>query len=132
MRDELDRAGLAPAATIDLPRASNVGDGASAFAAAFATPGGIDAVAFSNDVLALGAIFECQKRGVCIPDDVALVGFGDVDFAAHCLPSLTTLRPPREQIGNETARLLLARIEDGDAERRIVDLGCELVERESS
>ncbi|MBL8805462.1 MAG: LacI family DNA-binding transcriptional regulator [Rhodospirillales bacterium] len=132
VREELERAGRPAVATIDLPRASNVGDGASAFAEALAAPGGIDAAAFSNDVLALGAIFECQKRGVRIPDDVAIVGFGDLDFAAHCRPSLTTLRPPREQIGNETARLLLSRIDGQTPERPVVDLGCDLVVRESA
>jgi LacI family gluconate utilization system Gnt-I transcriptional repressor len=132
VRDELDRAGLAAAAWTDLPRASNVGDGATAFAAMLCTPGGIDAVAFSNDVLALGALFECQKRGVRVPDDVALAGFGDLDFSAHCRPSLTTLRPPRETIGNETARMLEARFDGTMPEPRIVDLGCELIERDSS
>jgi LacI family gluconate utilization system Gnt-I transcriptional repressor len=89
-------------------------------------------VAFSNDVLALGALFECQKRGIRVPDDVALAGFGDLDFAAHCRPALTTLRPPRETIGNETARMLGARFDGTMPEPRIVDLGCELIERDSS
>jgi LacI family gluconate utilization system Gnt-I transcriptional repressor len=132
VRDELERAGLAPAAWSEIRQPSNVGDGASAFAAMLEAPGGIDAVAFSNDVLALGALFECQKRGVRVPDDVALVGFGDLDFAAHCRPALTTLRPPREAIGAETARLLLARL-DGELDgARSVDLGCALIERQSS
>ncbi len=132
VRDELDRAGLVPAAWTDLPRGSNVGDGAASFAAMLATPGGIDAVAFSNDVLALGALFECQRRGVRVPEDVALVGFGDLDFAAHCRPALTTMRPPRETIGNETARMLAARLDGTMPDPRVVDLGCELIVRESA
>jgi len=132
VRDELARAGHAPAAWTDLKRPSNVGDGAAAFAAMLATPGGIDAVAFSNDVLALGALFECQKRGIRIPDDVALAGFGDLDFSAHCSPALTTLRPPREAIGAETARLLGERLDGGEPAAKTVDLGCMLIEREST
>jgi LacI family gluconate utilization system Gnt-I transcriptional repressor len=132
VRDELARGGLAPAGWTDLRQPSNVGDGAAAFAAMLATPGGIDAVAFSNDVLALGALFECQKRGIRVPEDVALAGFGDLDFSAHCRPTLTTLRPPREAIGAETARLLGERFDGIEPAAKTVDLGCTLIEREST
>lgn len=132
VRDALDRAGLEAVATLDLPRPSNVGDGAAAFAELLTRQGGVDGVAFSNDVLALGALFECQRRGVRVPQDVALIGFGDLDFAAHSLPSLTTLRPPRETIGRETARLLVERFDGLEPASRMVDVGCELIARESA
>ncbi|MCP5149261.1 MAG: LacI family DNA-binding transcriptional regulator [Ectothiorhodospiraceae bacterium] len=89
----------------------------------------LDGIAFSSDVLALGALFELERRGIAVPDDIALVGYGDLEFAACSNPSLTTVRPPRDRIGTEVAAHLVARLGGGDLGRAVVDLGCELVPR---
>ena len=95
---------------------------------------GLDGVACSNDLIALGALFECQRQGIAVPGDVAVVGFGDLDFSASCIPSLTTIRPSGDLIGKEVARLILGSIHGerpGDA-ARIIDTGHVLVERRST
>lgn len=93
----------------------------------------IDGVIFSNDLLALGATFEAQRRGIAIPRDVAVIGFGDMDFSSSSLPRISTVRPPREQIGRAVAEVLLARINGQGAEQvRQSDFGFDLVQRESS
>jgi LacI family transcriptional regulator, gluconate utilization system Gnt-I transcriptional repressor len=94
----------------------------------------LDGIACSNDLIALGALFECQRRGVDVPDRIAVVGFGDLDFSASCIPSLTTIRPSGDLIGKEVARLILAGIhgEHPAGASRIIDTGHVLVERRST
>lgn len=91
-----------------------------------------DAVFCCNDDLALGALFECQRLGIEVPRDLAIVGFNDLPFAAVASPTITTVATPRYAVGFEAARMLL-RIVDGDMpERHRVDLGFQLVVRESA
>ncbi|RDU98135.1 LacI family DNA-binding transcriptional regulator [Trinickia dinghuensis] len=91
-----------------------------------------DAVFCCNDDLALGALFECQRLGIAVPRELAIVGFNDLPFAAVASPTITTVATPRYAVGFEAARMLL-RIVDGEVpEQRRIDLGFELVVREST
>jgi LacI family gluconate utilization system Gnt-I transcriptional repressor len=60
-------------------------------------------------MLALGAIVEAQARGVPVPDAVAIVGYGDLNFAADTIPSLTTVSVDGPAIGRLAARLIIER-----------------------
>jgi len=60
-----------------------------------------------NDLMAVGAISEIAKMGLRVPDDVSIIGFDDVDFAARITPSLTTVRQPALELGKRAAQLLL-------------------------
>jgi len=91
-----------------------------------------DGVFFSNDVMMLGGLFECQRREIDVPGRLALIGFGDLDFTAWSRPTLSTLRPPRREIGAAVARHLLDRFADPAAGSTTIDLGFELVIRQSS
>ncbi|HYF56659.1 MAG TPA: LacI family DNA-binding transcriptional regulator [Salinarimonas sp.] len=91
----------------------------------------VEAAFFSNDVMALGALFECQRRGIAVPGRLRLCGFGDLDFAGVSVPTLTTVRPPRREIGQRIAEGLLARFEGTDPGPAVLDLGFDLIERES-
>jgi LacI family gluconate utilization system Gnt-I transcriptional repressor len=90
-----------------------------------------EAVFFSNDVLALGALFECQRRGWAVPERLRLCGFGDLDYTGVSVPSLSTVRPPRREIGRRVADLLLARFAGEGGRGEVADLGFELILRES-
>lgn len=92
----------------------------------------IEAIACSNDMVALGVLCECQRQGWRVPDRIALAGFGNLDFTTSTVPPLTTVEPPRREIGQHTARLLLSRLkgELPESDKRL-DLGVRLVERES-
>ena len=94
----------------------------------------LDGIACSYDLIALGALFECQRQGITVPDRIAVVGFGDLDFSASCIPSLTTIRPSGDLIGKEVARLILAGIhgEHAAGTSRIIDTGHVLIERRST
>lgn len=85
-----------------------------------------------GDALAAGAIFEAQRLGIRIPDDIAIVGFGDLDFSAYVNPSLTTVRPPHDLIGRTVAEHLLRRFEQPEGEGEVVDLGFQMIVRESA
>lgn len=93
----------------------------------------IDGIACSNDHIALGVIFECQRRGISIPDQLAVVGFGDLDFSASCIPSLTTIRPPGDLIGTEAARVIVKHVQGDHSDSGcVIDTGFRLVERQSA
>ena len=94
----------------------------------------LDGIACSNDLIALGVLFECQRQGIAVPDAISVVGFGDLDFSASCIPSLTTIRPSGDLIGKEVARLIINSIRGDHPEgaSRIIDTGHVLIERRST
>lgn len=94
----------------------------------------IDGVCCSNDVLALGVLFEAQRRGIRIPDDIAVTGFGDLPFSSASVPTITTIRPPSKIIGLKVANEILQLVEmKGHKDKpTIIDVGFELVIRGSS
>ncbi|HZE40683.1 MAG TPA: LacI family DNA-binding transcriptional regulator [Stackebrandtia sp.] len=65
------------------------------------------AVICVNDLVALGALRAFEQRGIAVPDQVSLVGYDDVDFAAMLSPPLTTIRQPKYQLGKAAAELFL-------------------------
>ena len=68
------------------------------------------AVFCASDEMAMGFIGELCRRGIAVPGDVSVVGFDDLEIAAHFVPSLTTIHQPREAIGQAAARMLLERM----------------------
>jgi LacI family gluconate utilization system Gnt-I transcriptional repressor len=89
------------------------------------------AVFCSSDTLAHGVLIEAQARGLSVPGDLAIVGFADLDFAAHTFPPLSTVRIDRPAVGRRAAESLLGRIEGRPVER-IVDIGFQVMERGTS
>ncbi len=94
--------------------------------------GGVDAVFCSSDLLALGVLTEARARGLSVPQDVAVVGFGDLGFAADTLPSLTTVRINGAAIGEQAARFIVDRIEGRPVGPRVVDIGFSIAQRDSA
>ena len=92
----------------------------------------LDAGFFAGDVLAVGALFECQRRGWAVPGRIAIASFDDLDLLRHAVPTVTTLRIPRQEIGRRSAELLVNRLHGAPAERVKIDLGFEILQREST
>jgi LacI family transcriptional regulator, gluconate utilization system Gnt-I transcriptional repressor len=90
------------------------------------------AVFCSSDVLALGVMVEAQSRGLKIPADLAVVGFGDLELAAHTFPALSTVRVDRTLMGARAAEALLARVADRPFPETVIDLGFSIVSRETA
>jgi LacI family transcriptional regulator, gluconate utilization system Gnt-I transcriptional repressor len=92
----------------------------------------LDAVFCSSDLVALGAMTEARARGIAIPEQLAIVGFGDLDFAEDLLPSLTTVRIDGKAIGAQAARFITGRADGLRPDTNIVDVGFTMIERESA
>jgi LacI family transcriptional regulator len=91
------------------------------------------AVFCANDLLALGVLQGLIAGGLRVPEDVALVGYDDIDFAAAAAVPLSSVRQPREQLGRTAAQLLLEEANDGGThQHRHVVFQPELVVRQSS
>jgi len=91
----------------------------------------LDAVFVASDIMALGALRALRKAGRRVPDDVAVVGFDDIDNASYTEPPLTTVRQPTIEMGRQMVRMLL-RLTAGETVDEPVILPTELVVRESA
>lgn len=89
------------------------------------------AVFFANDQMALGALAAAREKNVRVPDDVAIVGFDDIQAATYVQPPLTTVRQEIRQQGVLAVQRLLQRIGDPDLEAKTVVLPTQLVVRRS-
>lgn len=114
-----------------LPAPGNLKLGREGLAKLLDEAGDLDAVFCSSDALAQGVLTEAQARGLAVPGDLAIMGFGDLEFAPYTYPSLSTVRIDRRAIGLLSAEAMLARFGDRPFEK-IVDIGFEIVERAST
>jgi DNA-binding LacI/PurR family transcriptional regulator len=87
-----------------------------------------------NDIAAIGAIRALSEAGLQVPADVSVVGFDDIQSAAFCTPSLTTVRQPLNEMGKRGARILLERIANPEKTELTAEIVMEpeLVVREST
>lgn len=69
---------------------------------------------FTNDDLAIGALRAIHEQGLRVPEDIALVGFDDIEYAAHTAPPLTTVAVPKEEMGRLAVRQAIAQMEQGE------------------
>jgi LacI family transcriptional regulator len=91
------------------------------------------AVFCANDLLALGVLQEMTLQGVGVPDELAIVGYDDIEFAAAAAIPLTSVRQPRHLLGRAAAELLIEEALHGSAhEHRQVQYTPELIVRASS
>ncbi len=106
--------------------------GATAMSELLELPRPPDAVFCYNDLLAVGALRVALTRGVRVPDDLAVVGFDDIEEARYTVPALSTLAPDRSAIAREATTRLLARLKDRSLPPCSVVVGHSLVVREST
>jgi LacI family transcriptional regulator len=92
-----------------------------------------DGIFCANDLLAIGVMQAVLLiRGLRIPEDLALIGYDDIDFSASAVVPLTSVRKPTELMGRTAVELLLEEIESPSSRRRQVIFDPELVERGST
>ena len=92
----------------------------------------VDAVFCTSDVIAIGALFEAQRWRLAVPRRLAICGMDDQEIASQCVPSLTTVRMPRYEMGRRAAAMLCGRLAGMAVDPRAVDLGFEVVLRETT
>lgn len=85
-----------------------------------------------NDEMAIGALKRIKQQGLRVPQDISLVGFDDIPFAAYCDPPLTTIAQPAETFGRKAVEMLIALIEKTPLPERQVVLPFELALRGST
>jgi LacI family transcriptional regulator len=90
-------------------------------------PSGIIA---TNDVLAAGMMLESQRQGIRVPDDVSIIGYGDMEIAEHVVPPMTTVRTPKSEIGEIAAQFLISAIDGTPVASE--KLGFEIVVRDTT
>lgn len=91
-----------------------------------------DAIFCYNDLLAIGALRALAKRGVKVPDDIAVVGFDDIEEGRYSTPELTTISPDKREIAKLATQQLLGRLEGDDGPPVDLRARFELVLRESA
>lgn len=132
-RREMQAAGL-HASTLEWlnPAPSSLALGGTMFEQIVAQSPPVDAVFFCNDDLAQGALLAALRLGVAVPQRVAVAGFNDLTGSDQMLPSLTTVRTPRAAIGTAAAGMLLTLMRGEAPMSTVVDLGYEVVVRQST
>ena len=91
-----------------------------------------DAIFCSDDFNAVGALFRCQQRGIWVPNQLSIAGFVDLPIASGITPAVTTVRVPRWEIGATAARSLAAMANGESIPEKIIDLGYEIIIRETT
>ena len=114
------------------PAPSSIALGAKLFEQIMRNQPDVDAVFFCNDDLAQGALMAALRMGIAVPQRVAVAGFNDLTGSDQMLPTLTTVRTPRAGMGEAAARMLLALMGGESVASPCVDLGYELVVRDST
>ena len=93
---------------------------------------GVDAIFFCNDDLAQGALLAAMRLNISVPRQVAIAGFNDLTGSDQMWPPLTTVRTPRAQVGEAAAQMLLQLIQGESPAQAQVDLGFEIIERQTT
>ncbi len=126
----LDTSGMVAAT----PRPSTFALGGELLADLISRAPNLEFVFACNDDLAVGALFECSRRGIRVPHDMAIIGFNDLEICASCHPTLSSVATPRYEMARQAAEIV-TRIIRGDGQRPdrpIIDLGFEVRTRGST
>ena len=136
LTDAAARLGIATTLAPELPMfvaaaPGTLGSGRTGLGVLLARHPSIDAVFCSSDMLALGAVIEAEARGIPVPKRVAVVGYGDLNFAADAFQPLTTVSVDGPAIGRLAARCIIDRAQGRPVAEPVVDVGFSIVERAS-
>jgi LacI family gluconate utilization system Gnt-I transcriptional repressor len=131
-QETLAQQNLAPALVVNVGASRSLKSGREAMSRLLAQAPETQAIFCSSDLLALGVMTEARARGLAVPDDIAVMGFGDVPFVADMVPALTTVRINGGQIGTLAAGFLMDRAEGRHVDTRIIDVGFSIIERDST
>ena len=86
----------------------------------------------ANDLLALGLLQQLSTSGARVPDDLAIVGYDDIEYASAAAVPLSSVRQPRQELGRRAAELVLDEAQNPDHEHQQVVFTPELVARRST
>lgn len=131
--DALQEAGLYDERLIlASPRPTSVSFGSEMMAEFLTLAPDADAVFCINDDMALGALFECQRRCIRVPGQFGIIGYNDIEYSAASAPSLSTIRTPRYEMGRGAVAMIMRAASGDRPDPAVVDVGFELVARQST
>lgn len=107
----LGKQGIVDVPTALVPTPASLQLGRQGFAELFAARQDFDVIVCSSDALAQGVITEATVRGMAIPAQLAVMGFGDLDFSAHTSPAISTIHIDKRALGVQAADALVAKIQ---------------------
>lgn len=117
---------------VTTPQASTVTLGGMLMADLLARAPDTDAILCNNDDLALGALFECQRRNIAVPRDMGICGFNDLEMMAAAYPTISSVRTHRYEMGEKAMQMLVDALDGREPAEPIVDLGFEVIVRQST
>jgi len=128
---------LNPKLVVTNPQPSSVAMGATLFRELMAvSEGECDAVFCCNDDLALGALHECKKMHISVPNKFGVCGFNDIEMAAYAEPALSSVNVNRYNMGSRAMELILERLDNqkasNDTSSKYIDTGFKLLMRRST
>lgn len=132
---EMERLGLDPGRLAEAgPPPISMREGATALARVLKRWPDTEAVMCVSDLAAFGALTECQRNRIAVPDQLAIAGFGAYEISEICVPEITTVDPNSYQIGEQAAQIVRQLIaEPSDtAVSTIIDLPVRLIARGST
>nr|WP_236937824.1 LacI family DNA-binding transcriptional regulator [Frigidibacter mobilis] len=131
--DALTEAGLFDDGLIlTSPQPTSVAQGSRMFGEFLAMAPDADAVFCNNDDMALGALFECQRRHIRVPGQFGIMGYNNIEYAAASAPSLSSVKTPCYEMGQGAVQMIAAAARGQRPDPAVVDLGCQLMPREST
>ena len=130
-RQAMNNAGLAILPGYEVSGDFEFEGGVPAMEKLLALPEPPHAVFAGNDAMAVGAYQALYQRGLRVPDDVAVIGYDDIQLAQYMMPPLTTIHQPKDSLGELAVDALLHRLQDPEAEPQVLVLTPELVVRQS-
>ena len=124
--------GRPPELVLPLEGTRSTQDGMAALETVLGRLPDCDAILFSTDLLAIGAILMARRLGIGVPGQVAIAGYGDLDFASQLSPSLTSVHVSGYQMGRAAGEMLLRRLRQEPIGERIITAPIHLEVRDST
>ena len=130
----MQRHGLDAGRLFPIGGPSSVGTGAAAMQRILEEAPDTEAVMCVSDLAAFGALTECQRRGIAVPADLAIAGFGAYEIGEICVPPITTVDPDCYEIGSLAAQVVLTSLSQDalEAGSPVVRISPKLIARAST
>ncbi|MEC5342281.1 LacI family DNA-binding transcriptional regulator [Brenneria populi] len=128
-RTAMKQAGWDDSLVALVPEQNDYGAGAAGLRSLIAQSPDLDGIFCMTDILAVGALFECQRLGLSVPRRLSVMGYGDYDIAPQIPPGLSTIHTPGDEIGRAAATLLLNRLDRRPDAKRFHRVNYHLVYR---
>lgn len=128
-REALREAGIVPGPSIVIPYFLGILRSGETLLDFVRTNPEVDCLFCTNELIAIGATVQCRRGGLRIPEDIAIVGFGDVEAASIIEPPLTTVSVHGAEMGRVAAHIIRDRLAGTVTKRERVDVGFDIVWR---